>query len=118
MPSRQKSGKTKQPIKAIGLPNNRPPTHPGEMLLEEFLKPLKLTQTEFADRIKIPYARLNKLVTCKRPITADTAVRLERVLGMPATYWLKLQLNWNLWHAYKSPNKKEIDKLKPIQLLT
>ena len=117
MPSRRKPRRKTKPIKAKGLPTNRPPTHPGEMLLEEFLKPLQLTQSEFADRIRISKSRLNKLVNRKPSITADTAVRLEKVLGMPATYWLRLQLGWDLWHALKSPNKKEIEKLKPVPLL-
>ena len=116
MPTKSKSRITTKPIKAKGLPTKRPPTHPGEMLLEEFLIPLELTQTEFAQRIKVSYPRLNEIIKGKRSVTPDTAMRLEKVLGMPAYFWLKLQLDWDLWHAKHGPNKKEISKLKPYPI--
>ena len=60
-----------------------PPVHPGEILLEEFLKPLALTQTELAERLGVSYPRVNELVHGKRDMTPDTALRLERLLGRP-----------------------------------
>lgn len=96
------------------LPGNRPPTHPGEMLLEEFIKPLELTQTELARRLGVSYPRLNEIIKRKRSITPDTALRLSRVLGMSADFWLGLQQDWNLWHAMNSPEAKEISRLRPI----
>ena len=96
------------------MPTKRPPTHPGEMLLEEFLKPLGLTQSAFAIRLGVSYPRLNEIVRGRRSVTPDTALRLARVLGMPADFWLGLQQDWDLWHAMRGPGAKEISKLKPI----
>lgn len=77
----------------------RPPTHPGEMLLEEFLKPMGLTQVDAAHRMDMPLNRLNEIVRGKRGVTADTALRLARLLGTSAELWLGLQNDCDLWHA-------------------
>ena len=95
------------------LPKHRPPTHPGEMLLEEFLRPRKISQSEFAIRLGVSFPRLNEIVRGKRGVTPDTALRLERVLGMSADFWLGLQLDWDLWHAMKSKDADEIARLQP-----
>lgn len=97
------------------LPTNRPPTHPGEMLLEEFLKPLNISQTDFAHRIGVSYPRLNEIVNGKRGVTPDTALRLAQVLNMPADFWLTLQQNWDLWHAMRSDSAKRIKRLAPVR---
>ena len=112
MPTRSKSPITTD----VGrrLPRNRPPTHPGEMLLEEFVKPLDLTQAELARRLGVSYPRLNEIVKGRRSVTPDTALRLSRVLGMSADFWLGLQQDWDLWHAMHSPEAKQIRRLKPI----
>lgn len=96
------------------LPSQRPPTHPGEMLLEEFLLPLQLTQAEFARRLGVSYPRLNEIVKGRRSVTPDTALRLSQVLGMSADFWLGLQQDWDLWHAMHSPEATEISQLTPI----
>jgi antitoxin HigA-1 len=96
------------------LPRNRPPTHPGEMLFEEFVKPLGLTQAELARRLGVSYPRLNEIIKGRRSVTPDTALRLSRVLGMPADFWLGLQQDWDLWHAMNSREAKQIHRLKPI----
>jgi len=96
------------------LPRNRPPTHPGEMLFEEFVKPLDLTQAELARRLGVSYPRLNEIIKSRRSVTPDTALRLSRVLGMSADFWLGLQQDWNLWHAMNRPEAKLIDRLEPI----
>lgn len=96
------------------LPKERPPTHPGEMLLEEFLKPLGISQSAFAVRLGVSYPRLNEIVRGRRGVTPDTALRLAKVLGMPADFWLGLQQDWDLWHAMKSPAAEEISRLEPI----
>ena len=95
------------------LPKNRPPTHPGEMLLEEFLKPLGITQTELADRISVSFVRVNEIINGKRGITPDTALRLSALFGTTPDFWLNGQLAWDLWHAMRSPEAKEIKKIKP-----
>jgi addiction module HigA family antidote len=97
------------------LPTHRPPTHPGEMLLEEFLKPLGMTQTELAQRIGVSYPRINELIHGKRGMTPDTALRLERLFGMEAQFWLNLQLAWDLYQAMHSPKAREIEKIEPLE---
>ena len=96
------------------LPTHRPPTHPGEMILEEFLKPLDMTQAELARRLGVSYPRLNEIVKGRRSVTPDTALRLARVLGMSPDFWLGLQQDWDLWHVMKSPEAAEILRLEPI----
>ena len=81
------------------LPKNRPPTSPGEVLVEEFLGPLGMTQVELARRMNIPLQRVNTVVTGKRAITAETAVLLARVLGTSAAFWMNLQVAVDLWNA-------------------
>src|SRR3989338_8266399 len=83
------------------LPTHRPPTHPGEMLLEEFLKPFGMSQSAFAVRLGISFPRLNEIIRGKRGVTPDTALRLARVLGLSADFWLCLQQDWDLWHAMR-----------------
>lgn len=99
------------------LPRNRPPTHPGEMLLEEFLKPLGITQTAFAERIRVPYVRLNSIVRGHCGVTPDMALRLERATRMTAGFWLNLQRNWGLWHTLHSAAAREIEKIEPLEEL-
>lgn len=76
-----------------------PLVHPGEMLLEEFLRPLGLQQSVVADELGISRNRLNELVLGKRSVTADTAIRLERRFKMPARFWLHLQADYDLQTA-------------------
>ena len=78
------------------IPTNRAPTHPGEMLLEEFLIPMGLTQRELADAIRVPYQRINEIVNGRRGITPSTALRLARFFGASADFWMNLQLRWDL----------------------
>lgn len=97
------------------MPLHRPPTRPGEMLLEEFIKPLGITQVEVAARLGISFPRLNEVISGKRAVTSDTALRLARVIGMSADFWLGLQLDWDLWHAMHSPKASEIKRLEPLR---
>ncbi len=102
-------------IQMVRIPTHGPPTHPGAMLLEEFLKPLQLSQTELAKRIGVSYPRVNELVHGRRGVTPDTALRLERLLGMEAQFWMNLQLAWDLYHAQQSKSAKDIRKIKPLR---
>lgn len=97
------------------LPKHAPPTHPGEMLLEEFLKPLGISQSAFAIRLGVSFPRLNEIVRGKRGVTADTALRLEQVTRMRAEFWLGLQTDWDLWHALRSGAAARIGKLEPLK---
>jgi addiction module HigA family antidote len=83
----------------VRIPKSRPPTHPGEMLLEEFLTPMNLTQRELADGIHVPYQRVNDIVNGRRGITPSTALRLAKFFGISADFWMNLQLRWDLYFA-------------------
>ncbi len=110
-------GKASQPpvlVVARRLPAQRPPTHPGEMLLEEFLKPLGISQTAFAVRLGISFPRLNEIIRGRRGVTPDTALRLAQVLGISADFWLGLQQDWDLWHAVRSEKAAAITRLEPL----
>ncbi|MFH2053013.1 MAG: HigA family addiction module antitoxin [bacterium] len=113
MPTRLKSPTTTR-TSGGRLPQKRPPTHPGEMLLEEFVKPLGLTQVDLARRLDVSYPRLNEIIKGRRSVTPDTALRLARVLGMSPDFWLGLQLDWDLWQALNSPEAEAIARLEPI----
>ncbi len=89
----------------------RVPTHPGAMLLEEFLMPMGLTQRELADAIHVPYQRVNELVNGRRGVTPSTALRLAKFLGTSADFWMNLQLRWDLYFA----QQEEIRILKSIR---
>ena len=101
----------------VRIPTHGPPTHPGEMLLEEFLKPLGMTQTELAEKIEVSYSRINELIHSKRGVTPEMALRLEHLFGMEAQFWLNLQLAWDLYHVLHSPAAKEIRKIKRLPAL-
>ena len=89
------------------LPENRAPTHPGEMLLEEFLKPYGITQKTLADHLDWPYARLNEIINGHRGISAESALAFADVFQMEASFWLNLQYTWNLWHASRHHKKRK-----------
>jgi addiction module HigA family antidote len=72
------------------------PIHPGEILLEEFLEPLKISQYRLAKDISVPARRINEIVHGKRSITADTALRLSRYFGLSDRFWLNLQARYDL----------------------
>lgn len=95
----------------VRIPTHRPPTHPGEMLLEEFLIPMSLTQRDLANSIHVPYQRINEIVNGRRGITPSTALRLAKFFGMSAGFWMNLQLRWDLYHA----QKLEANKLQTIK---
>ena len=98
----------------IHVPTHRAPTHPGEMLLEEFLIPMGLTQQDLANAIRVPYQRVNELINGRRGMTPSTALRLEKFFGMPASFWLNLQLRWDLYFAQEK-EKNELEVIEPYQ---
>jgi len=95
----------------VRVPTHRPPTHPGEMLLEEFLNPVGITQKELADNILVPYQRINEIVNGRRGITPSTALRLAKFFNMSADFWMNLQFRWDLYFAQQN----ESDVLENIQ---
>jgi addiction module HigA family antidote len=82
------------------------------MLLEEFLRPMGLTQRDLAKAIRVPYQRINELVNGRRGITPSTALRLAKYFGMSADFWMNLQLRWDLYHAQES-EKKDLAVIQP-----
>ena len=100
-------------IKGLRIPKEQAPTPPGEMLLEEFLKPLEMTQTELATRIRVPYVRVNEIVNGKRRVTPSTALRLARAFGTSPDFWLNGQLALDLYRTIH--DEKEIGELEQIE---
>ncbi len=94
----------------VHIPTHREPTHPGEMLIEEFLNPMKITQRELADAIHVPYQRINELVNRRRGVTPSTALRLAKFFGVSADFWLNLQIRWDLYKAQQA----EAEELEAI----
>ena len=98
----------------VRVPTNRQPTHPGEMLLEEFLKPMGLTQQELARALGVPYQRINELINSRRALTPSTALRLAKYFGNTAGFWMSLQLRWDLYEA-QSSEAKYLKKIRPLR---
>ncbi len=92
------------------VPTHRTPTHPGEMLIEEFLDPMEITQRELATAIAVPYQRVNEIVNGRRGVTPSTALRLSQFFGTSSDFWMNLQQRWDLYHAQRA----EADVLKRI----
>ena len=100
----------------VRIPSDRPPTPPGEMLLQEFIKPLGMTQAELADRIGVSYVRLNEIVNGRRGITPSTALRLARAFSTSPQFWLNGQLAIDLYRA--SRDREELRQLERIEPVT
>ena len=96
----------------IRIPTHRAPTHPGEMLLEEFLSPMGLTQRELAGAIRVPYQRINEIINGRRGVTPSTALRLSKFFGMSADFWMNLQLRWDLYRVQQS-EQGELKSIRP-----
>lgn len=95
----------------IRVPTHRPPTHPGEMLKEEFLEPMQISQRDLANAIHVPYQKINELVNSQRGVTPSIALRLAKFFGVSADFWLNLQVRWDLYRA----QSLEADEIESIQ---
>jgi addiction module HigA family antidote len=84
------------------LPKNRPPTHPGEVLLTEFLEPKGITQSALAEKLDIPIQRVNTLINGRRGMTPETALLLARFFETSPEFWMNLQTKFDLWHAQQA----------------
>jgi addiction module HigA family antidote len=93
------------------LPENRIPTHPGEILLEEFLNPLGLSQVAFAKHIGVPVQRINEIVRGKRGVTPDTAWLFSQAFGTTAEFWVNLQTAYDL--ARTRPSRK-VERIRAV----
>lgn len=87
------------------FPKKRPPTHPGEMLLKEFLEPLGVSQKTFAAHLGWTYARLNEIAKGRRGVSPGSALSIGEALGTGAEFWLNLQRDWDLWHSLQHHKK-------------
>ena len=96
----------------VRIPTNRAPIHPGEMLKEEFLMPMRLTQRELANGINVPYQRINELINGKRGVTPSTALRLAKYFGTTPGFWMNLQLRWDLYKAGQA-EARQLEKIEP-----
>lgn len=97
----------------VRIPTHREPTHPGEILREEFLEPMGLTQQELADAIHVPFQRVNEIVRGRRAMSASTALRLSRYFGTSAGFWMNLQLRYDLYKTERS-EKETLEEIEPL----
>lgn len=95
----------------IRIPTHRRPTHRGEMLLEEFLRPMGITQRELSDAIRVPYQRINEIINGRRGITPSTALRLAKFFGISPDFWMNLQLRWDLYRAQQAI-RNELERIR------
>lgn len=98
----------------VRVPTNREPTHPGEMLSEEFLKPMGLSQQDLARGIRVPYQRINELINGRRGITPGTALRLAKFFGNSPDFWMSLQLRWALYRA-QATEAETLRRIRPLR---
>ncbi len=101
-------------LKQSGLPTHRRPTTPGEMIREEFLAHMDVTQSQLAAALKMPVQRLNMILNGKRAVTPDTALRLSRCLGCSPQFWLGLQHDVELYDAIKAMDPQALAKLPEL----
>jgi addiction module HigA family antidote len=90
------------------------PMHPGEILFTRYVTPLGVTQRAVARALGVHVSQVNAVVLGQRGVSADLALRLARVLGTTARYWLDLQQRWDLWQVQRSPAGKRIERLKRL----
>lgn len=101
-------------IASMKIPTNRPATHPGEILRYEFLEPMGLTQKQLADAIRVPFQRVNEIVSGKRGLTPSTALRLSKFFGTTPGFWMNLQMRCDLQNAIER-EKDELRKIKQME---
>ena len=97
----------------VRVPTDRVPTHPGEILREEFLEPMGIKQQELADAIHVPFQRINEIVRCRRAVSISTALRLARYFGTSVGFWMNLQLRLDLYETERS-EKRALEEIQPI----
>ena len=97
----------------IRVPTDRIPTHPGEMLLEEFLKPMNLSQQKLANAIHAPFQRINEIVHGRRGVTPSTALRLSKYFSTSPGFWMNLQLRYDLYRTQQN-EQQAIDEIRPL----
>ena len=101
-------------LRSLTTTDKLPPVHPGEILMEDFLKGMGITQHKLAVSIGVPPRRINEIVHGKRAVTADTALRLAKFFGMSPQFWLGLQAQYDLDVA-EDKILAEIERIQPLQ---
>ncbi len=96
------------------FPTNRPPIHPGEILLEEFLKPFGMTIADTASRTGLKKEQIQNIIEGKKNIDADTALRFSRLFSTSPDLWMNGQIAWDIWHILHGKNAGEIEKIEPV----
>lgn len=111
MPTRSRSSITTKPELAQG--DLMPPLHPGEMLREEFMRPLQLSANALAIALRVPVTRITEIIRERRGITADTALRLGRYFNMPPEFWMGLQMDYDLESTAQRVQDAIRDEIRP-----
>ena len=96
----------------VRIPTDREPTHPGDMLLNEFLVPLGMTTRQLADAIHVPCRRVDEIVRGEHGVTPGAALRLSRFFGNSPDFWMSLQLRWELYHTQLA-EAEQIQAIRP-----
>ena len=102
-------------VDMVRVPSHREPTHPGEMLITEFLIPMDISQRELSKEIHVPYQRINEIINKRRGVTPSTALRLSKFFGVSEDFWLSLQLRWDLYKARRIETK-ELKQIRPFRI--
>ena len=89
------------------LPKNRPPTHPGEMLLKEFLEPLEISRSKLVHHLGWRYSKVNEIINGKRRISTEDALTIGDAFGTDPVFWLNLQRDWDIWHGLQKHHHVE-----------
>lgn len=97
------------------LPKERPPTHPGEILREEFLEPLGLSVTELAERLGVPRPRMSEILNERRGISTETALLLGKAFGTTAEFWMNAQRDRELWEALHGEAAEKLERVERIE---
>jgi len=96
----------------IRVPTKRPPTHPGEMLREEFLTPMDIGPQELASSIRVSEESIREIISDHRSITPSIALRLAKYFGMSADFWMNLQLRWDLYQTQQAESE-DLEAIRP-----
>jgi len=102
---------------AMRLPTSRPPVHPGEILCEEFMKPLDMTQKELSRRTGVPRSHISKVLNCRKGVSADFALRLSKLFGTSPELWLNGQIAWDVWHLTHGETACEFEAIEPVRFV-
>ncbi len=99
----------------LRLPENRPPVHPGIILLEEYMIPYDITQQEMANHLKLSRKHLIDIIHARRPVSLEIAQRLSKLFQTSIDFWIQGQIVFDIWHAKRNPSK-ELKSIRPLIL--